>query len=64
MSIPISGTPAQKRVQPAFEAIVRNAVSLCGSLFANVFRFDRELLHFVAQRGPKLRGYAAIPAAE
>jgi len=27
---------------------VRSAVSLCGSLFANVFRFDGELLHFVA----------------
>ena len=34
--------------QPVFETIVRNAVSLCGSLFANVFRFDGELLHFVA----------------
>jgi two-component system, NtrC family, sensor kinase len=35
-------------VQPVFETIVRNAVSFCGSLFANVFRFDGELLHFVA----------------
>ncbi len=35
-------------VQPVFETIVRNAVALCGSLFANVFRFDGELLHFVA----------------
>ena len=35
-------------VQPVFETIVQNAVSLCGSLFANVFRFDGELLHFVA----------------
>jgi class 3 adenylate cyclase/putative methionine-R-sulfoxide reductase with GAF domain len=34
-------------VQPVFETIVRSAVSLCGSLFANVFRFDGELLHFV-----------------
>jgi GAF domain len=34
--------------QPVFEMIVRNAVSLCGSLHANVFRFDGELLHFVA----------------
>src|SRR5271165_2621034 len=25
-------------VQPVFETIVRNAVSLCGSLYANVFR--------------------------
>jgi signal transduction histidine kinase/putative methionine-R-sulfoxide reductase with GAF domain/CHASE3 domain sensor protein len=35
-------------VQPVFETIVRNAVALCGSLFANVFRFDGELLHFGA----------------
>ena len=30
------------------ETIVRNAVALCGNLFANVFRFDGELLNFVA----------------
>src|SRR5262249_20879858 len=35
-------------VQPLFETIVRNAVSLCGSLYAHVFRFDGELLHVVA----------------
>ena len=35
-------------VQPVFETIVRNAVSLCGGLFANAFRFDGELLHYVA----------------
>ena len=35
-------------VQPVFETIVRNAVALCGSLHANVFRFDGELLHFGA----------------
>ena len=34
--------------QPVFETIVRNAVALCGSLFANVFRYDGELLHYVA----------------
>ena len=42
----IRASPAD--AQPVFETIVRNAVSLCGSLFANVFRFDGELLHFVA----------------
>jgi two-component system, NtrC family, sensor kinase len=42
----ISTSPTD--VQPVFETIVRNAVSLCGSLFANVFRFDGQLLHFVA----------------
>src|SRR6516225_10059147 len=35
-------------VRPVFETIVRNAVSLCGSLYAHVFRFDGELLHVVA----------------
>ena len=35
-------------VQPVFEMIVTKAVSLCRSLFANVFRFDGERLHFVA----------------
>jgi GAF domain-containing protein len=42
----IRASPAD--VQPVFEMIVRNAVSLCGSKHANVFRFDGELLHFVA----------------
>jgi signal transduction histidine kinase len=42
----ISTSPTD--AQSVFEMIVRNAVSLCGSLFANVFRFDSELLHFVA----------------
>ena len=45
-------------MQPVFETIVRNAVSLCGGLFANVFRFDGELLHFVASHnvGPSIVG--------
>ena len=42
----IKTSPAD--AQPVFETIVQNAVSLCGGLFANVFRFDGELLHFVA----------------
>src|SRR5215510_4631027 len=42
----IKTSPAD--AQPVFETIVRNAVSLCGGLFANVFRFDGELLHYVA----------------
>ncbi len=43
-------------VQPVFETIVRSAVSLCGSLFANVFRFDGELLHWVVAHnvGPSI----------
>ncbi len=35
-------------LQPVFDAIVRNAAALCGSLFANVLRFDGEFLHFAA----------------
>jgi signal transduction histidine kinase len=42
----ISAAPTD--VQAVFETIVRKAVSLCGSLFANVFRFDGELLHWAA----------------
>jgi two-component system NtrC family sensor kinase len=42
----ISTSPTD--VQPVFEMMVRRAVALCDSLFANVFRFDGELLHFVA----------------
>lgn len=41
----ISSSPGD--AQPVFEAIVRRAVTLCGSLFANVFRYDGELLHYV-----------------
>jgi signal transduction histidine kinase/CheY-like chemotaxis protein len=53
----ISGSPSD--ALPVFQAIVRNAVALCGSLFANVFRFDGELLHYVASRntGP---GYVEL----
>ncbi|HSE00915.1 MAG TPA: GAF domain-containing protein, partial [Burkholderiales bacterium] len=42
----ISASPSD--VLPVFQAIARHAVALCGSLFANVFRFDGELLHYVA----------------
>src|SRR5262245_33552396 len=37
--------------QPVFETIVRSAVALCGGLFANVFRFDGELMDFVTFHG-------------
>ena len=44
--------------RPVFETIVRNAVALCRSRFANVFRFDGERLHFVASHntGPDYAG--------
>ncbi|MEO5843496.1 MAG: GAF domain-containing protein, partial [Caldimonas sp.] len=42
----IAGSPSN--VQPVFDAIVRNAVTICDALFANVFRFDGEMLHWGA----------------
>jgi GAF domain-containing protein len=42
----ISG--ATTDVQPVFEAIVKNAVTLCDAMFANAFSFDGESLHFLA----------------
>ena len=45
----ISQSPTD--AQPVFETIVRNAVSLCDdSLYANVFRYDGELIHFAASQ--------------
>ena len=42
----LSRSPSE--LQPVFETVVRNAAALCGSRFANVFRFDGELLHLGA----------------
>jgi signal transduction histidine kinase len=42
----ISASPTD--VQPVFEAIVRSAVTLCGSTNGAVFRYDGELLHYAA----------------
>ena len=47
----ISNSPSD--VQPVFETIVRNAVTLCEGLFANAFRYDGGLLHFVASSSSK-----------
>ena len=38
-------------VQPVFDAIAHSAARLCDAQFASVFRFDGELLHFVAHHG-------------
>jgi signal transduction histidine kinase len=45
----ISGSPMD--VQPVFETIVRNFVSLCGSTFGSIFTFDREFVHFASSHG-------------
>ncbi len=42
---------SQTDVQPVFEAIVRNAVTLTGASQGGVYRFDGELIHSVAHAG-------------
>jgi two-component system, NtrC family, sensor kinase len=42
--------------QPVFDMIAKNAARLCKAQFCYVFRFDGELVHFVAQSG-----YASTP---
>ena len=42
---------AQTDVQPVFDAIVRNAVRLCGASHGGVYRFDGELVHSAAHDG-------------
>jgi hypothetical protein len=38
-------------VQPVFDMIAKNAMELCHAEFGNVFRFDGQLVHFVASHG-------------
>jgi GAF domain-containing protein len=45
----ISVSPTE--VQPTFEAIAAAATSLCDAETATLFRFDGELIHFVAHQG-------------
>jgi GAF domain-containing protein len=45
----ISSSPAN--VQPVFDTIVRNFVSLCGSTFGAIYTFDGELVHFGSAYG-------------
>ncbi len=44
----ISASPTD--VHPVFDLIVRRAVQLCDGLFANVFRYDGEQMHFIASQ--------------
>jgi signal transduction histidine kinase len=45
----ISSSPTD--VQPVFDMIVRNFVSLCGSTFGAIYTFDGELVHFASAYG-------------
>ena len=38
-------------MQPVFDTIAESAARLCDAHFCTVFRFDGELIHFVAQHG-------------
>ena len=39
---------SQTDVQPVFDAILHSAVRLCDGMFGNLYRFDGELVHMVA----------------
>ena len=45
----ISRSPTD--AQPIFDMIAQSAARLCGAQFCHVFRFDGELIHFVAHHG-------------
>ncbi len=56
----IAGSPSD--VQPVFDTIVKSALSLCKGLYANVFRYDGELLHFMATESLAPRGVELMRA--
>ncbi len=53
----ISRSPTD--VQPVFEMIAESAARLCSARFCSVYRFDGELIHFVAQHGMPPEGVEA-----
>lgn len=55
----ISTSPTD--VQPVFDTIAQHAARLCGAQYCHVFRYDGELLHFVAHNGLEPEG--AVPPA-
>jgi PAS domain S-box-containing protein len=57
----ISGSPTD--VQPVFDALAGSAARLCEGEFCFVYRFDGELLHFVAHHGLTREGYEALRRA-
>jgi two-component system, NtrC family, sensor kinase len=57
----ISSSPTD--VQPVFDTIARSAARLCGAEVCFVFRFDSELVHFIAHHGLTAEGYEAFRRA-
>src|SRR5262245_66301901 len=54
----ISSSPTE--IQPVLDAIAASANRLCGGLFTAVYRFDGELIHFVAHSDWSEAGLAAF----
>jgi PAS domain S-box-containing protein len=57
----ISSSPTD--VQPVFDTIARSAKQLCGAQFCQLYRFDGQLLHFVAHHGLSPEGAEAVRRA-
>jgi two-component system, NtrC family, sensor kinase len=57
----ISSSPTD--AQPVFDTIAEHAARLCEALFAGVYRFDGDLIHFVAHNAWTAEGLAAVQRA-
>ena len=57
----ISSSPTD--LQPVFDMIAERSARLCGARFSNVYRFDGELIHFVAHHGFSDAGFRALDSA-
>jgi two-component system NtrC family sensor kinase len=57
----ISQSPTD--VQPVFDAIAQNAARLCEAQFCFVYRFDGQVLHFVAHHGVTNEGVEGVRRA-
>src|SRR5258708_35825665 len=54
----ISSSPTD--AQPVFDTIAERAVRLCDGLLGGVYRFDGELIHFVAHHNWTAEGLEAV----
>ena len=48
---------------PVFDMIAKSAARLCAAQFCHAFRFDGELIHFVASHGHSAKALAIARAA-